>query len=797
MYLQDTEGRMLACNPALARDLAMPPEQIIGKYGPGLVNDDIRPEIEAANRRVLAERKLVESLFEFVFPDGIYRARLVQKFPVLAANGDVEAIGTIATDVTYLKEVERRLADSEARFRSVLDHVPIGLCCSDTELRLTYANMALAKLLGTGPEALVGRSYVDAIRGCPFSYTPAQVHELEDNARRVLETGKPLTWIMDLELASDDAATARQVNLIFTKFPIYGAAGIPVALGTAIQDISAIRRSERLLQEIAEGVAGDIGEHFFVTLVRHLQSALGMTYAMVGELVAPGRIRTLAMHGPDGPMENIEFDLRGTPCQTAMERPLCVYRSGTGDLFPDDPRRLRERGIESYAGVPLRNSRGQAIGILVTLGRDVLEQPDVISDPLQIFAARAASELERLRSERQMMQSGKLAMLGQTVAGMVHELSQPLNIMKLAAEGALLKISRHEAPPDYLEKQLARIDSQSTRLAELIDHIRIFSRHDSPEGEIFNPVEPVERAMTLLEGQFAKAQIRLRYVPHATRALVRGSPVQLEQVVINLLTNARDAIVERFDTAASSDGEPIGEVAVRLDIDDQGAPDVVLRVSDNGTGIPPQNLDHIFQPFFTTKEPGRGTGLGLSVSYGIVSGMRGNLSVTSGENGSEFTVNLPCYDSEAVAGRRLRAPRFGPEGQLHDYGGLGVLLVDDEREVATTLADFLTTIGLTVRFAADPMAAVTFVEEGGAPPDILVTDLRMPGMGGFDLIRRLRRSLPDLPVVIITGNAPDDQDLGSEFDNDHTILLRKPVALGTLDAAIFTLLGGRPYRELT
>lgn len=254
---------------------------------------------------------------------------------------------------------------------------------------------------------------------------------------------------------------------------------------------------------------------------------------------------------------------------------------------------------------------------------------------------------DRKRFQEELVQTSKLATLGTLAAGMAHEMSQPINIIRLWAENAAVRLSEEVFDRGRLEKALTLIVEQSERMGQLIDHIRTFGRSDGGGQGNFNPGRSVQRAMQLVENQFALEGIAIAAGGLDSIGEVRGRPLHLEQVVLNLLSNARDAIVGRRQA-----GFPAGriEVVVR---EVPARDSVAITVTDDGGGVEPALLSRIFDPFFTTKEVGKGTGLGLSVGYGMIEAMEGRIeaaNVTSGgeRRGLSVTVILPVHRSPSL-----------------------------------------------------------------------------------------------------------------------------------------------------
>jgi PAS domain S-box-containing protein len=267
---------------------------------------------------------------------------------------------------------------------------------------------------------------------------------------------------------------------------------------------------------------------------------------------------------------------------------------------------------------------------------------------------RDITEQKNLQS--QLIQASKLATVGEMAAGIAHELNQPLNIMRMAADNVLIRQDAGTADLEYAAENLELISEQAGRMGKIILHMRVFSRQETSDFEPFDPAQSVRNACDLIGRQLELDNVELNVDIQTEGVLVNGIGSQLEQVLINMITNGRDAIRENATQGNSND--VIGSVDVCLEhLRDEQA--VSIRVRDTGGGIAEKTLERIFDPFFTTKEVGVGTGLGLSVSYGIVNSMGGQISAQNIEGGCEFCVRLPTMGRGARSADTLIAQAQG------------------------------------------------------------------------------------------------------------------------------------------
>jgi histidine kinase len=243
-----------------------------------------------------------------------------------------------------------------------------------------------------------------------------------------------------------------------------------------------------------------------------------------------------------------------------------------------------------------------------------------------------------LDTEQQLIQASKMATLGEMATGVAHELNQPLSVIKTAGSYFMKKVRNKEPiPPDILEIMAEEIDSHVDRASKIINHMRQFGRKSVGEMEDVGINEILRRAFDIFSQQLKLREISVVWELAENLPCISGDPGRLEQVFINLLMNARDAIEEKCGEAICAQAEKKITLRTRL----MGAA-VRVEIQDTGSGIKASIIDRVFEPFFTTKKVGKGTGLGLSISYGIVKDCGGDIHVVSTEDGACFRLSFPA-----------------------------------------------------------------------------------------------------------------------------------------------------------
>ena len=385
---------------------------------------------------------------------------------------------------------------------------------------------------------------------------------------------------------------------------------------------------------------------------------------------------------------------------------------------------------------------------------------------------------ERKRAETLLIQSAKMATIGEMASGITHELNQPMNVIRMGVEAAQIRIQRGNADMSMIGETLAKVGDQVLRMSDIINHMRVYSRQDTESRTPFDPAMAVREGCNLFTAQLSGADIKLQLnLKHVTDVRVLGHTTRLEQVMLNLLSNARDSVLER---QAREDASFTGSIEVLMEQNPKRG-EVIITVRDNGGGIPDEVLPHIFAPFVTTKESGQGTGLGLSVSYGIIEAMGGRIEVHNEGDGARFDITLPLAD--AVAGEAqddapasITVAATAQKWRAAEQGEpLKVLVVDDEIAAANSLSDFLQELGYLVYTAYNGGEAERIFDSD--PVDVVITDLRMPVMDGEELIAILRRKAQgqDLPIFAMSGHSLNDGS--DETVAGATEVWRKPLSL--------------------
>jgi two-component system cell cycle sensor histidine kinase/response regulator CckA len=382
---------------------------------------------------------------------------------------------------------------------------------------------------------------------------------------------------------------------------------------------------------------------------------------------------------------------------------------------------------------------------------------------------------EEAKLKRQVAQATKMQVVGQLAGGVAHDFN---NILTAIIGHCDLMLMRH-TPGDSDYDDIQQIKSNSNRAAGLTRQLLAFSRQQTLRPQVLQLPDVVSEVSHLLKRLLGET---VELVVKHGRSLgpIRADPGQLEQVIINLAVNARDAMAAKGGGTLTIQTYPVKADQVAelgsdiLPIADYSA----LSVADTGTGIPPSVLGKIFEPFFTTKEVGKGTGLGLSTVYGIVKQSGGFIFADSkvGE-GTRFVIYLPVHREEAGAAKSRKTAR----AKKDELWGTGtVLLVEDEPMVRSVAERALTRHGYTVITADNGEDALEILAKN-EPIDLLISDVVMPGMDGPTMVREARESRPDLKILFMSGYA--EEQLRKSIDIENVNFLAKPFSVTELAEA--------------
>jgi signal transduction histidine kinase/CheY-like chemotaxis protein len=473
--------------------------------------------------------------------------------------------------------------------------------------------------------------------------------------------------------------------------------------------------------------------------------------------------------------ENAEYPLAGTPIENTSDREIRAFHSCVRVHFPDDAE-LTSADADGYIAMPLIGTRDEVVGAIVAVTRRPLANEAAARSLLHLLAGRVASELERARTERELrksehhlLQVQRVEAIGWLAGNIAHDFNNLLMIV----------IGYGEILQDRAESQeLSELLAAARRASTLTRQLLAFGRRQVMQVQRVDINRVVSQVQTML-ARVMGSEIRLTTTLDPSLPSVEVDPGQLEQVLVNLAMNARDAMPTggalRVETTVSDVARPYFQMPPGRY--------VRLTVSDTGTGMPPEVLAQIFEPFFTTKGT-RGTGLGLSSVYGIVKQSGGYIwcDSTPGQ-GTTFTIYL-----KPAAGSPDMSEMIVPASERPAGGDERVLVVDDEPSVRRLLARILRSRGYDVFETEDAQSALALMNSATRQMDLVVTDVVMPGMNGVRLAEKIRTQWPDVKLLFVSGFPTNDALPVAETGGIP--ILGKPFTPDQIESKVRELLDG-------
>ena len=389
----------------------------------------------------------------------------------------------------------------------------------------------------------------------------------------------------------------------------------------------------------------------------------------------------------------------------------------------------------------------------------------------------------RKELQQQFVQSQKMQAVGQLAGGIAHDFNNLLTAMIGYCDLLLEKY----IPSDQSFNDVMQIKQNANRASNLVRQLLAFSRQQTLQPKILSVTDMIGELSALLK-RLLGAKIDLKVVHNRDVGFVKVDQIQFEQVIINLAVNARDAMKEGGTlTIQTSPYKNVEPKFLRGDTMPPGEY-ILIEVADTGSGISESHLNRIFDPFFSTKEKGRGTGLGLSTVYGIVNQTGGFISVESEMGiGTKFSIYFPMVAEKEVA--ETRAKEAKKENKVIDITGTGtILLVEDEDAVRMFSSRALRDKGYRVIEAVNGEAALEFIRKDSEQIDLVITDVVMPKMDGPTLMENIKIHRPNMKVIFISGYT-EDNFRESLANNDKVHFLSKPFNLKELAYKVKEVLG--------
>jgi PAS domain S-box-containing protein len=670
---------------------------------------------------------------------GTPRILYVSAIPVLSPKGRVEQLMVMVQDVSdleVLRRSESMLRDSESRLRLLVEQMPAVMWSTDLDLRFTSSVGSALAHLGLKPNEAVGKTLFEYFQTQDRTSAPIAAH------LRAL-AGTSVTYAMDWNGRSFDTYVE---PLFGQNREIIGTVGLALDVTERRTAEDAQRQSEARKHAILETALDAIVIMDHEGRIVEFNPAAESTFGYERSEVL-GRLLADVI---------IPADLRSS------------HDSGLTRFLTPGEGRVVGRRIESLA----MRKDGSRLPVELAITRIPIDGPPSFAGHIRDLTDRKQAESELRERDEQLRQAQRMEAIGTLAGGVAHDFNNILTAI-LGYTGLLKRM----APEiEGVHKAADVMEKAARRGATLTQQLLGFARKGKNESAAVDLSAIVEEVIGLLQRTIDKnIAMHRTFLPGS--AVVIGDPGQLQQVVLNLAVNSRDAMPDGgeliFDTAVVV----FGQDDCRRHPGTTPGSYVRLSVSDSGCGIPVDVRDRIFEPFFTTKELGKGTGMGLAMVYGIVRNHGGAIAVKSDVG---YGTTIEIYLPHAPEVQAVEAPHRSGRA----LSGTGrILVVDDEDGVREVASDLLTSLGYEVKTAPDGAAAVSQYRRAGHEIDVVLLDLAMPGMGGRECFRALKAINKNVKAVLCTGygfNVAAQQLL----DEGMLSIVAKPYELEQLSDAI-------------
>ena len=729
------------------------------------VHPDDREKLKAGLVQSIEWNVPYELEYRAVWPDGSIHHLCTRGKLVRDAAGLPVRLHGILWDITEHKRSEKALRDSEERLRLTLDAVNEGVWDWNIRTGETVFSQRYYTMLDYEPYQFP-QNY-DSWRSLVH---PDDIDRAEREINEHMASGKGYSleirmrtkpgewrWIQTCGTTVEWDTGGRPVRMVGTHFDITERKQAEFRLGQLNRELRAISECNQILvrakdehtlfHDICQIICTVAGYRMaWVGLVEHDEAKTVRPVAWAGE--EEGYLATAHITWAD--------DERGQGPTGAAIRigTTCYIQDCRTDsrFFPWREEALR-RGYWSTIALPLVGSEGTALGALMIYAAEADPfTPEEIHlleelagdlafgiESLRNRAERDQHEQERQRLETQLRQAQKMEAIGRLAGGISHDFNNLLTVINGYTDLALADLR----PEDPLQPVLTAIQEAGQRAADLTRQLLLFSRKAIMQPRVLNLNELISRIIHILQ-RIVGEDIRLELALAPDLWLIKIDPSQIEQVLMNLVVNARDAMPRGGDLHIATRNIATTERADVLADSDW----VQIMIRDSGVGMDEATQAQIFEPFFTTKGPDKGTGLGLSIVYGIVTQAGGRIEVQSRSGaGTVFLITLPrCQEQLVPAGRETASGKQKVTGET-------VLLVEDEDQVRLLAHLVLEREGYRVLVSTNGVEALMLCEQHRGQIDLVVTDMVMPNMSGPDLVERLRKRYPTIGVLFMSGYA--------------------------------------------
>ena len=747
IFIFDNESRVTRLNRAAKEQLRIEYRDAIGQYCYTLIHGADGPSSFCPHRTTIASGKPAWTEMQDQSSGKFYN---VFTSPLLDSEGIVSGCVLTMQDITERKRAEKALKESEEKFRGLFNNAADLIAVVGIEGTILELNDKFEEESGYTREEVIGKT----IFNCGL-LAESSAKKMLSHVKEMLQGREPS--LFEIQGVGKDGAV---IPFELRAVPVLKD-GAVVAVQAILRNISERKQAEEKLR---------LSEERFRSLVENAPYGLTIVKSDHGiEYVNP---RFTEIFGYRlGDIQSVD-ELFEKVFPKAVHG--AIAEPSEGGQFD---RGLSDKIIQGEHTIPCADGQKKIIhfeNIYLPEGRLLITSEDIT---------------EKKKLQTHVLHAQKMEAVGTLAGGVAHDFNNLLQAINGFTQ--LMLLTRSEDDRDY--SKLRSVQKAGDRAAQLVRQLLLFGRKVETQHKPLEINQEVEQARKLLERTIPKMiDIELRTASRLW--LVKADSVQIEQVLLNLGSNAADAMPDGGKLIIQTENVTLGEEFTH---DNWGAKPgryVLITVSDTGCGMDKETIEHIFEPFYTTKEVGKGTGLGLASVYGIVKSHDGYISCSSEKNhGTTFKIYLPAIeqpDQHAYGSLEDDAPEGGTET---------ILLVEDEDAVMDFAFDALSHFGYTVITASNGEQAVDIYARRKDRIDLVILDIGMPGMGGFKCLQEVIRMDPAAKVVIASGYSPNEQ-LNQMLDAGALGYIGKPYRLTDLLKKVKEVLNleqGEGYQENT
>jgi PAS domain S-box-containing protein len=725
----DIAGNFTFFNDFLSRLLGYSRDEMMGMNNRQYTDKENAQKLYQAFNRVYRTGEPAKGFdWEIIRKDGT--KRYIETSVSLIKNSSGQLIGFrgIVRDITERKQTEEALLNAAQQWRTTFDGISDMVCLLDPEGKILRCNNAMAGLLKKPFREIIGRPHWEIVYG-----TTAPIQECP--VMRMRETHRRQTAILPI---NDRWFNIAVDPLLDETSSLIGAVHIMSDITERKQSDEALRRSEEKYRTILE----NIEEGYF-------EVDIAGNFTFFNDSIC--RIWGYPKEELMG-MNDRQYTDQGN-AKKLFKAFNKVYRTGE-PAREFDWEIIRKDGTKKY------------IEASVSLQKDPSGKPMGFRGVIRDITERKQTEEEMAAVQEQFRQSQKIEAVGQLAGGIAHDFNNLLTVIKGYSQLSLIQFKES----DPLKVNIDEINKATDRAADLIRQLLAFSRRQVMEMRVLDLnilLQNLNKMLRRVIGEDIELVTRLA----DDLGRVKVDPGQIEQVIMNLTVNARDAMIEGGKLTIETANVELDEEYARTHVGVIPGRCVMLSVNDTGVGITPEVRERIFEPFFTTKKEGEGTGLGLSTVYGIVKQSGGNIWVYSEpEKGTTFKIYLPLVNEPLEEKKERVVKEASPRGNET------ILVVEDDEVVRKLAVRILREQGYRVLEASQGVDAFLICEEHKGPIHLLVTDVVMPKMSGRELAERITSIRQEVKVLYMSGY-PDDTVAHHGILNEGMNYIQKPFTL--------------------